>query len=277
MKNLRKAICLILSLMLLLSAFSAVTFAQEESLKFVLLGDSIAHGTGLEDKANNYGSLVSNTNGYTYENYAIPGHRTQDLLRRLGKDSVSAAVKDADIIGVSIGGNNFLYGGVLQMVTEWLVLDSQNKIDKNIEKLKKEFIECILKIRELNSDAVILVQTLYNPATGLPEKIYQYAVDELNGAIRQAQTELEGTFYIVDVAEAFKGHAKEYIQFDVTHPNEKGHYVIAEEYLKVLCDLGLGEKTEPDTTLDEILNFNMFDKIWGIFKDLFTTIEAWFK
>lgn len=69
--------------LVLLVSCCAVAAAEEESQHFVVLGDSIAYGSGLSNpKGAVYGKIVADTNGYSYENYAVPGHTTQKLLRR---------------------------------------------------------------------------------------------------------------------------------------------------------------------------------------------------
>ena len=108
-RTVKSVLAVLLTAALLLGACSAALAAAKP--RYVVLGDSIAYGSGLSNPTKAvYGKIVADTNGYEYENYAIPGHTTQNLLRRLENDKVRAAVKKADIISISIGGNNFLLG-----------------------------------------------------------------------------------------------------------------------------------------------------------------------
>ena len=87
--------------------------AAEDAPHYVVLGDSIAFGSGLSNPRQAvYGRIVADTNGYAYDNFAVPGHTTQNLLQRMQNEQVKAAIADADIISISIGGNNFLLGNL---------------------------------------------------------------------------------------------------------------------------------------------------------------------
>ena len=101
------ALLLCLALAACLPVFGAA--AEEDAPFYLVLGDSIGYGSGLSNaKEAVYGKIVADTNGYAYANDAIPGYTTQALLRLMQTDDVKADIAKADIISISIGGNNFL-------------------------------------------------------------------------------------------------------------------------------------------------------------------------
>ena len=112
----KRILAVLLSILMLLPVLSVSAVAADRTL-LVVLGDSIAYGSGLVNPREAvYGRIVADTNGWAYENYAIPGSTTQALLRRLENEQVKDAVTRADVISISIGGNNFLLdnlGGLL--------------------------------------------------------------------------------------------------------------------------------------------------------------------
>ena len=273
----KKLFSLLLVTLLALSLCTPAFAAEADTTKFVLLGDSIAQGYGLgEDYTDwydlGYGKLIADANGYDYVNHAIGGHTTYNLNARLQEEAVISDVADADIIAVSIGGNNFLLGGMYQMILEGILFNKYDLVDKTIAEFYIDFGLAIDKIKAINPDAQLLVQTLYNPRNDFIGKVYQRAVDLLNQTIINTAAERNGVYEIVDVYSAFGQHM-EYIQKDQIHPNEAGHYVIATEYLKVLKDLGLGEAEKPlsDAPVVE-MPLSFWEKVIKFLKNLFSFV-----
>ncbi len=278
MKTSKKIISLVLALIMVLSlAVPSLAAEEAKKTKFVLLGDSIAQGFGLGEEpadwyALGYGKIIADANGYDYVNHAIGGHTTYNLNARLQEDAVIKDVAEADIIAVSIGGNNFLLGGLYQMIIEALLFKKYDLADKIADEFYVDFGLALDKIKAINPDAQLMVQTLYNPRDDIFGEVYQYAVDLLNSNIRKIAEERKGAYIIVDVYTPFVVHT-EYIQDDQIHPNETGHYVIAAEYLKVLKSLGLGEADKPLSDMPEIvIPLTFWQKIVEYFKNVFSFI-----
>lgn len=271
MKKTNKIISFLLVLVIVLCSVSVLASAQNESKQFVLLGDSIAYGTGLKNPAeDSYGALICGANGYVYKNYSVPGHTTDAMMQRLQNEDVVAGIADADIIAVSIGGNNFLLGNMLQMVWDALIKNDYSLMDKIIEELHGKLNGIFDRIKEINPDAVLLVQTLYNPRDDIVKEAYQYGVDGLNAQLRKIQIERSYDFSIVEVGVAFNNDTQ-YIQSDGIHPNEVGHYVIAQEYVKVLYEMGLGIASELASEIPE-LPLSLWEKLISAIKSIFNAL-----
>ncbi len=86
----KKIIAFLLSCVMLFGLLNVFGFAADQP-RYLVLGDSIAYGSGLANpKEAVYGKIVADTEGYAYENYAVPGHTTGNLLRRMENEAVKA-------------------------------------------------------------------------------------------------------------------------------------------------------------------------------------------
>ncbi|MCR5706680.1 MAG: hypothetical protein K6G82_00205 [Ruminococcus sp.] len=90
--------------------FSGTAAAAEDISSIVVLGDSIASGYGLAEGEKTYGEIVGNYYGAKTDNYAKSGDATTDLIAALESPTteLSASIKGADYVIVSVGGNDML-------------------------------------------------------------------------------------------------------------------------------------------------------------------------
>lgn len=262
----KKLISIILCLCLL-TPFTLAAHAREP-LNYLLLGDSIAQGFGVYNRDEAcYGRIVADTNGYGYANYGVDGLRTCDLIEQLDSSEVAAAVENADIISLSIGGNDFLQQNLPRIAVE--VLAGNYKIVNDIKEIFADnFAVIIGRIKELNPDAVILVQTLYNPMKSVLGDFYGLATVRVNEAINEYLDENPGAFYIVDTAPVMENHP-ECVALDTIHPSAVGNEAIAAVVLEKLYDLGLGENTEPVINAIGIDELPFMSYIIRFFRELF--------
>lgn len=243
----KKFTAIILSLAILICSFGVSAFAQDEKF-YLVLGDSIAYGSGISNsKAACYGKIVADTNGYEYANHSVPGHTTANLINRLSNETVIADLEKADIISISIGGNDFLMNNLIGLMFDSIVKGDHTQYDAIAENVYVNLCEIIDIINEHNEDAVILMQTLYNPQSGYLRAPYQEGADRINAVIARYNEENPGEIVIVDVGTAL-GDDMENFADDEIHPSAKGNEIIANEVLAELYELGLGESTEPVIT-----------------------------
>lgn len=262
----KKAISVILSALILLSCFSVCSTAAAK-YKYVLLGDSIAFGSGLVNPLDAcYGKMVADTCGFDYVNHAVPGSTSSDLVYKLNEKGVRSDIAGADIISVSIGGNDFLHE-LPNLLYDFIIRKDYSRFD-NIEfGVYSNLSKVIDSIRELNGDATILLQTLYNPQSDYLKKPYQYAVDCVNSAIYRCERE-NRRVEVVDVASALNGDERNFAD-DTMHPSARGNAIIAREVLYTLNDLGYTRKTEVEAKypgvnvvlgpgVEQVLNYYAF-------------------
>ncbi len=241
----KKIIAVLLSLALVFGMVSISAFAVNEPLHYVVLGDSIAYGSGLSNPVEAcYGKIVADTNGYTYANHAIPGHTTTNLINRLSQEEVIEDIKKADIINISIGGNDFLLGNLLGLLFSYIIFEDETQIIDTTDKFYENFTTIVETINSYNEDAVILIQTIYNPQFNSLSDPYLKAGSSLNEAMEKFDAENPGEIIIVDVASALNGDEGNFAS-DGIHPSSKGNEIIACEVLKNLEANDLGNETVP--------------------------------
>lgn len=277
MKNFKKILCLVLAALMVFTVTSFAADDEKETLNYVILGDSIGWGAGVlnSDEAV-FGKIVADTNGYNYKNDAVNGYMTSDLIRHLNKDNVAKDVAAADIISISIGGNNFLRADMRALIAQYNEGD-YSQFDSIVANFYTEFDVIISRIKELNPDAVILMQTLYNPGKGLMKDVYSVALERLNAAYRRYVEENPGVYELLEVGAAFEGH-DEYVARDNIHPSASGNITIAKVVLEKLYELGLGETTEPVLNHRGIeqTEFFSFEYIKYRIRSFFARIKALF-
>lgn len=112
-KPLLFASCLLLAFVIVYTKFIN---AESNKTTYVVFGDSIAAGYGLDGYSNtretppsgSYQSLVGNFLKTTPVNYAVTGDDSDDLIGILGSGKADKALSEADVITISIGSNDLL-------------------------------------------------------------------------------------------------------------------------------------------------------------------------
>lgn len=235
----KKATAVILSIVIALS-FAVPCFAGADGTFLVVLGDSIAYGTGLSNPVEaNYGRIVADTNGYDYANHAIPGYTSAALISHMQVDYVAEDIAKADIIAISIGGNDFLTNDLTKLVVDSLIFDDFSFFDEIAAQYEKNLDTIVDSINAVNPDAVIMIQTIYNPQDSYLAKTYGYATQKLNAVMYAYEAANPGEIIVVDVATALNGDPDNFAA-DSIHPSAKGNELIAQAYADVLSAKGLG-------------------------------------
>lgn len=246
--KIKRITALILSAVICVCIFSFGASAVDTDRKnYLVIGDSIAEGFGISNPDESaYGRIVADTNGYNYINDGIMGRNSATLLKRLTEDeSFMADVEWADIISVSIGGNDFLLDHAPLLIIQGLVFNDYAKFDKIGETFYDNFSKCMEQIRTLNPDAVVLVQTIYTAwNTEFSKKPYEQATKRINDGIIKYCEENPENNYVVDTRDAFAGRPA-LISSDTIHPSAEGNVVLSRLVLAKLNEIGLSDTTEP--------------------------------
>ena len=244
----KKLTAILLSLVMIFGIFAVNGYAENEKKFYLVLGDSIAYGSGISNSREAcYGKIVADTNGYDYANHSVPGHTTTNLINRLKDETVISDLKKADIISISIGGNDFLMSNLIGLMFDSIVLDDHTEYDKIAEGFYTNLCEIVEIINSHNADAVILMQTLYNPQSGYLRAPYQEGADRINAAIERYNAENPNEIVIVDVGTALGDNMENYAD-DEIHPSAAGNEIIAETVLDKLNELDLGNGSAPVIT-----------------------------
>lgn len=269
------------------TAFAVLACMQSVSAEtaenITVLGDSISTGYGLDDDELSYCGYLQEYFDADLDNFAKDGRQTAELIEQLENDAdVRSSVEQADLICVSIGGND-----VLQIFLDSLS-ELKNAGGNNSEEqfvFSQEFVQGFImkyasafgpaaaqageniaeirkKISELNPEAPIIMQTVYNPFETDNEKLNSIMkplktftamyLGVINNAVRQQPT------VIADIHKKFSENSWLYTnikEFDI-HPNYVGHMLIAEEIIQTLEKPGNGEvfKTQLENIPEDYLS-----------------------
>lgn len=246
------------------------TSAVAQNGTYFAFGDSIAAGYGLSSpSSDSYPAIISNNFSLSLKNLAVSGDTSAGMLRII---SNTPSAKNANLITISIGGNDVitnrsliiskaLYNkltasgilsgssaitiikGLSSMIDDsYFDAESVNfdTIDEDIDRiydtLEKNLTDSIYILRANNPDAIIMVQTLYNPYINNSEyRILGYDIGELidefinriNATYEKVQNKMGDTFVIVDVASGMNGNSKYFYSDWDFHPTAEGHAYIA--------------------------------------------------
>lgn len=209
--------------------------AAKDSLQYLVLGDSVARGIGSDPSApHGYSSLVvkglheMERIPLKLSNQGVSGQTSQRLLSSLYRADIRKQVVQADLISLTIGGNDLLKEALqtnnpVSALSEFPTI--QEQYYHNLDKILNE-------IRELNPNAPILLTSLYNPIS--PDEPYYGLSDKLlrqwNRGMKTIASHYRLT-HVVDVAHRLRNTDGDWLS-DEIHPNERGYRLIADGILE---------------------------------------------
>jgi lysophospholipase L1-like esterase len=215
------------------SGSSQNIFGKTKTIHYLALGDSIAFGIGalppLTGYVYHYRDYLSADAFVLLKNLSKPGITTKGLLNQLK----TLKVQNADLVTLSIGGNN-----VLSCARDNFKELDMECAESGLKRFAKDFPKIIAKIRSLNPNATIQVMNLYNPFEE-SDSLYSQAneiISQLNSIIDLHQKD---QYTVIDVHSAFVGNERTYTYFyglllkDV-HPTGFGHLAIAKLHYNAL-------------------------------------------
>lgn len=252
--------------------FAALTFAvsahaaQSEEKIYLAFGDSIAAGYGIDNKNETYPAIIAKKYGLSLQNCAVNGAKSADMLAAIVN---TPAIKDASLVTISIGGNDLIDSsniflayavreklcgmGLPQQTVENLIKDFKisgtfdgsavnfETIEIDMENvficLYSNLSAAVTLIRTSNPNAVVILQTLYNPYLENPEYnifgldvgvlINEY-IEKINSVYYTIQSETGGNILIADVASGMNGKSEYFYTSWDFHPTAAGHAYMAE-------------------------------------------------
>lgn len=201
------------------------------TLQIVSLGDSLTRGVGdkegigyigrmKEDLQKDYKQKVALTN------LAVSGAKMPDLLKQIESNGAQYSIKQADVIVLTIGGNDLFPG--------W---ESLGKIDletyrPDTETFQNEAKKIIEGIRKLNTDSPIFWLGLYNPFEDVEDlKGSSNIVVDWNASLEKLALN-DKNVYITPTFDLFQNRGKDLLYSDHFHPNEVGYTYMADRLVQ---------------------------------------------
>ena len=252
-----------------------------EKTEIVYLGDSIAEGIlgasplGLRHEYA-YANVLGRRNDLTYYNHSVSGHLTKDLRAILENEDLDydmargllLHVSEADIIHVSILGNDLLQSMNMNAVVLEAAQDKYDIINGIAATASENIAVIVDRLKELNPDALIIFQNVYNPLSEKSTLVdeptratlsAEYGIEEgdlrglgsgildrLNGVLDNYLKEHPDAFVIADARSEFDRifeedyeRGKGLIYPDYIHPSNEGHAVLADLAQGILEERGL--------------------------------------
>ncbi|HDR7960423.1 MULTISPECIES: SGNH/GDSL hydrolase family protein [Bacillus] len=201
------------------------------TLQIVSLGDSLTRGVGdkegigyigrvKEDLQKDYKQKVALTN------LAVSGAKMPDLLKQMESSGAQYSIKQADVIVLTIGGNDLFPG--------W---ESLGKVDletyrPDTETFQNEAKKIIEEIRKLNTDSPIFWLGLYNPFEDVEDlKGSSNIVVDWNASLEKLALN-DKNVYITPTFDLFQNRGKDLLYSDHFHPNEVGYTYMADRLVQ---------------------------------------------
>lgn len=201
------------------------------TLQIVSLGDSLTRGVGdkegigyigrmKEDLQKDYKQKVALTN------LAVSGAKMPDLLKQIESSGAQYSIKQADVIVLTIGGNDLFPG--------W---ESLGKIDletyrPDTETFQSEAKKIIEEIRKVNTNSPIFWLGLYNPFEDVEDlKGSSNIVVDWNASLEKLAL-TDKNVYITPTFDLFQNRGKDLLYSDHFHPNEVGYTYMAERLVQ---------------------------------------------
>lgn len=211
---------------------AAASGRSSQPLQVVAIGDSLTHGTGDPSGKGYVGIFVGQLKKSTkppvrLTNVAVSGQRAPQLGSQLKQPNIRQLLKKADIILMTIGGNDLFQGGK--------TLDHLN--DRYIRQSEQDYLANLkaiyAAIRALNQTAVVIHVGLYNPFIELKEsRLTSSIITQWNADSEKLAFNYKNIIY-VSVFDLFQRNVAQKLADDGFHPNAGGYRLIGDRAASV--------------------------------------------
>ena len=200
---------------------------MKEGYSVVAIGDSLTRGTGDETGKGYVGLVEEDLEKRLGEkpiihNLGIKGQVSEDLLGQVRQKEVKRQLKEADVIMLTIGGNDlFQQGDTLLEFNEESLQKVTNRYLQNLDSILGE-------IEMANDHATTLMVGLYNPFIELDD---DYDTNRIVREWNQATEEVVARYakaVFVPTFDLFQLSVHDYLYSDNFHPNKEGYRLISD-------------------------------------------------
>ncbi|MEW9698906.1 GDSL-type esterase/lipase family protein [Paenibacillus sp. SI8] len=212
----------------------------KSKLQIVALGDSLTAGTGDNTGKGYVGrvreklELQSGKPVFVLNNLAIPGYKSDQLLTDLALKKTQDALAQADIVLLTIGGNDLFAGGEDMFKGEKQEFNPDAAL-KRIDPALERVDQVLKAINKANPNAVIMYVGLYHPFLDLdPNREGSLIVQRWNNRVFE-MSNVYPNMVIVPTYDLFEQNLIKYLSAaDHFHPNGDGYERIADRIVQIL-------------------------------------------
>ena len=209
----------------------------DRSLNLVFFGDSLTQGVGDQTNSGGYVPFIKNyyeeksyIDNVFINNLGVRGNRTDHLQRRLNNEEVKSSLTDADVIFITIGGND-----LMKVVRENFLSLTFPLFDKEQSLYGERFTDVIETIRDNNETSPIFVIGIFNPFYQFFQEIHEMneVVTNWNNVSATVLANYKNTHF-VNIDDIFLDPTQHLLDDDQFHPNETGYSLIGERVVEAI-------------------------------------------
>lgn len=205
---------------------------KENYYNILVLGDSLAKGTGDENNKGFAGDFADDVKNKTsknvkLDNLGVNGDISTGLLEIVRSKNASGLIKNSNIVFISIGGNEITKLRKYDAVSE--TAEIKPVLDIYLNNLKDIF----KTIREQNQNCKIVFIGLYNP---FGDNIGSDKVKLINEWNKETQDVIadDSNSVFIPTYDLFKYNSEKYLTIDKFHPNSNGYEAIGKRIFESL-------------------------------------------
>lgn len=213
--------------------------SADGKLHIVGLGDSLTRGMGDSEGLGYLGRFTDLLREewkqeVSLANLAVSGAKAPNLIKQLDDSGVQYAISQADLIVLTIGGNDLNPGW------EELEVIDLTSYKADVESFSSNIHTILDVLRSYNPDAEIYWLSLFNPFEAIQE--LEGSSENIllwNKTLEYIALEYEDVF-IIPTFDLFQAKTDALLSKDRFHPNDAGYQWMAERLLqKVVLQMGL--------------------------------------
>ncbi|WHX98967.1 SGNH/GDSL hydrolase family protein [Neobacillus sp. DY30] len=215
-----------------------------KEIKIISAGDSLTEGVGDSTKTGGYlpylRTLLEEEKGIKevdFYNFGVKGNRSPQLLKRLQTDEMKDTLGSADLVILTIGGND-----IMKVVRDNISNLQLSVFNKEREVYIHNLNEIMNTIIRVNPEAYIVLVGVYNPFSQWFSDIKEFdqIVSDWNKASQSVVSNYSNA-YFVGIEDLFINPTESLLHTDKFHPNDKGYELIADRLNETI-----EERTLPD-------------------------------
>ena len=202
-----------------------LTSKNANSFQVLLLGDSIAKGTG-DEKGKGFSDYLpaSFKNDTPKEilvnNAGVDGQESLGLLAQLQSKTLDKAIQDSDFILVSIGGND------VRSILSLNALAKEDQFKVRQDSFLANLKQTMKVLRITNPNSIIIFLGLYNPYETVNSAEDTSLLNTWNYDTQQL-VESDGKTLFIPTYDLLKFNLGRYIAKDGLHPNSAGYQALS--------------------------------------------------